>query len=157
VVLVNTGTPAAPESGAVRRYLRRFLSDRRIIEAPRWFWLPLLNGLILPLRAPRSAAKYRRVWLDEGGPLKVYTDRLVAVARELHAAVGAAHGSRVPYWAQPGGGLALAAAGVPHRAAAAVPADERHDHRRRYDQPPPRRQAASPAAPAERVPPRRRI
>lgn len=89
VVLVNTGTPDAPESGAVRRYLRRFLSDRRVIGAPRLVWLPLLNGLILPLRAPRSAAKYRSVWLDEGGPLKVHTERLgAALARELGAATG---------------------------------------------------------------------
>ncbi|MFO1265583.1 MAG: ferrochelatase, partial [Rubrivivax sp.] len=90
VVLVNTGTPDAPASGPVRRYLRRFLSDRRVIDAPRAFWLPLLNGVILPLRAPRSAAKYRSVWLEDGGPLKVYSDRLgAALARELHAASGA--------------------------------------------------------------------
>ena len=116
VVLVNTGTPAAPESGAVRRYLRRFLSDRRIIEAPRWFWLPLLNGLILPLRAPRSAAKYRSVWLDAGGPLKVYSDRLgVAIARELHAAVGAVPTEVAYLYSEPGVAAAfgaLAAAGV---------------------------------------------
>ena len=103
VVLVNTGTPDAPVSGAVRRYLRRFLSDRRVIEAPRWFWLPLLNGVILPLRAPRSAAKYRSVWLEDGGPLKVYSERLgAALARELHAAVGAVP-VRVAYlYADPG-------------------------------------------------------
>ncbi len=116
VVLVNTGTPAAPESGAVRRYLRRFLADRRIIEAPRWFWLPLLNGLILPLRAPRSAAKYRKVWLDEGSPLKVYSDRLgQAVARELHAAVGAVHTQVAYLYSEPGVAAAfgaLAAAGA---------------------------------------------
>jgi ferrochelatase len=120
VVLVNTGTPSAPASGAVRRYLRRFLSDRRVIEAPRWLWLPLLNGVVLPLRAPRSAAKYRSVWLAEGGPLKVYTDRLgAALARELHAAVGAVP-VRVAYlYSEPGVSAAfaeLAAAGV-HRIA----------------------------------------
>ena len=116
VVLVNTGTPAAPASGAVRRYLRRFLADRRVIEAPRWLWLPLLNCLILPLRAPRSAAKYRKVWLDEGGPLRVYSDRLAAaVARELHAAVGEVPTEMAYLYSEPGVPAAfarLAAAGV---------------------------------------------
>jgi ferrochelatase len=110
VVLVNTGTPAAPGSGAVRRYLRRFLSDRRVIEAPRWFWLPLLNAVILPLRAPRSAAKYRSVWLEEGGPLDVYSRRLgEALARELHAAVGAVPVQVAYLYSEPGVSAAFAA------------------------------------------------
>ena len=116
VVLVNTGTPDAPASGAVRRYLRRFLSDRRVIEAPRAFWLPLLNGLVLPLRTPRSAAKYRSVWLEEGGPLRVYSDRLGAVlARELHVATGAVPVQVAYLYSEPGVGAAfeaLAHAGV---------------------------------------------
>ncbi|MFO1409271.1 MAG: ferrochelatase [Steroidobacteraceae bacterium] len=116
VVLVNTGTPDAPASGPVRRYLRRFLSDRRVIDAPRAFWLPLLNGVILPLRAPRSAAKYRSVWLEDGGPLKVYSDRLgAALARELHAAVGAVPVQVAYLYSEPGvpaAFAALASAGV---------------------------------------------
>ncbi|MCC7462386.1 MAG: ferrochelatase [Gammaproteobacteria bacterium] len=116
VVLVNTGTPDAPQSGAVRRYLRRFLSDRRVIEAPRWFWLPLLNAVILPVRAPRSAAKYRRVWLEDGGPLQVHCGRLAAaLARELHAAIGVVPVQIAYLYSGPGVSAAfaaLAAAGV---------------------------------------------
>ena len=62
VLLVNTGTPAQPRSGAVRSFLRPFLSDRRVIELPRLLWLPLLYGLVLPLRAPLSARKFRLIW-----------------------------------------------------------------------------------------------
>lgn len=73
IVLVNTGTPAEPRSGAVRRYLARFLSDRRVVELPRLLWLPLLYGLVLPLRAPRSAHRYRLIWNSEGSPLRVHS------------------------------------------------------------------------------------
>jgi ferrochelatase len=84
VLIVNTGTPQAPSSGAVRRFLRRFLSDRRVIELPRLLWLPLLYALVLPVRAPRSAAKYREIWREEGSPLLFNTQRLrEALVREL--------------------------------------------------------------------------
>jgi protoporphyrin/coproporphyrin ferrochelatase len=73
ILLVNTGTPAEPRSGAVRRYLARFLSDRRVVELPRLLWLPLLYGLVLPLRAPRSAHRYRLIWKSEGSPLRVHS------------------------------------------------------------------------------------
>lgn len=83
-LLVNTGTPAAPRSAEVRAFLRRFLSDRRVVELPRALWLPLLRGVILPRRGPRSAHKYARIWLPEGSPLFVYNSRLTAaLAREL--------------------------------------------------------------------------
>jgi ferrochelatase len=83
-LMVNTGTPEAARSGAVRHFLRRFLSDPRVIELPRILWLPLLYGLILPLRAPRSARKYREIWREEGSPLLLNTSRLrEALAREL--------------------------------------------------------------------------
>lgn len=110
VVLVNTGTPDAPESGAVRHYLRRFLSDPRVIETPRWLWWPLLNGVILPLRAPRSAAKYRSIWRDDGSPLRVYGERLgEALARALHDAVGAVRVEVANLYSQPGVAEAFAA------------------------------------------------
>ena len=51
LVLVNLGTPEAPTAGAIRRYLREFLSDRRVVDLPRWLWWPLLNLVILPLRS----------------------------------------------------------------------------------------------------------
>jgi ferrochelatase len=78
VLLVNTGTPTAPDATAVRRFLRPFLSDPRVVELPRWLWLPLLYGVILPLRSPRSAANYRRVWLPGGSPLAVHSAALAA-------------------------------------------------------------------------------
>jgi ferrochelatase len=87
VLIVNTGTPEAATSAGVYRYLRRFLSDPRVIELPRALWLPLLYGLVLPLRSPRSAQKYREIWRDEGSPLLFYNSRLrEALARELGAA-----------------------------------------------------------------------
>jgi ferrochelatase len=83
-LIVNTGTPVAARSGAVRQFLRRFLSDPRVIELPRALWLPLLYGLVLPLRSPRSASKYREIWLEQGSPLLLNTARLrEALAREL--------------------------------------------------------------------------
>lgn len=84
VLLVNLGTPDAPTAPAVRRYLGEFLSDRRVVGLPRALWLPLLYGVILPLRSSRVAHKYASVWLPEGSPLSVYTRRLAqAVQREL--------------------------------------------------------------------------
>lgn len=83
LVLVNLGTPAAPTAPAVRRYLREFLSDQRVVDLPRWLWWPLLNLVILPLRSARVARKYASIWLDGGSPLAVYTRRLAeAVQRE---------------------------------------------------------------------------
>ena len=88
-LIVNTGTPQAPRAGAVWDFLRRFLTDRRVIELPALLWRPLLYGLVLPLRAPRSAAKYREIWREEGSPLLFHTSRLrEALARELGQARG---------------------------------------------------------------------
>jgi len=90
-LIVNTGTPQAPSAAAVYSFLRRFLSDQRVVELPRWFWRPLLYGLVLPLRSPRSAAKYREIWREEGSPLLYHTSRLrEALARELQSLRGAA-------------------------------------------------------------------
>ncbi len=71
ILLVNLGTPDEPTPKAVRQYLKAFLSDRRVVEAPRWLWWPLLNAFILPFR-PRPVAKaYQSVWTQEGSPLRV--------------------------------------------------------------------------------------
>jgi protoporphyrin/coproporphyrin ferrochelatase len=78
VLLVNLGTPDAPTYSAVQRYLREFLSDRRVINTSRWIWLPLLYGIILPLRPLRTLRKYRKIWMPEGSPLAVYSRRLTA-------------------------------------------------------------------------------
>lgn len=83
VLLVQLGTPEAPEPGATRRYLRAFLSDPRVVEIPRPVWWPILHGLVLPLRPRRSAAKYAEIWTDEGSPLAVYTARQAKLLRGL--------------------------------------------------------------------------
>ena len=75
VLFCNLGTPDAPTPGAVRRYLAQFLSDPRVVEIPQLAWLPLLYGVILPLRSAKSAAKYATIWTPEGSPLKTWTQR----------------------------------------------------------------------------------
>ncbi len=75
VLLVNLGTPGAPTSGALRRYLRQFLSDPRVVELPRWLWMPILWLLVLPVRPARSAAKYAAIWTPEGSPLALHSAR----------------------------------------------------------------------------------
>ena len=75
VLLINTGSPDAPEAAAVRRYLAEFLSDERVIELPKWKWWPILHGIILRVRPAKSAERYRGVWLPEGSPLIVHTRR----------------------------------------------------------------------------------
>jgi ferrochelatase len=75
VLLVNLGTPAQPTPEAVRPYLKEFLSDPRVVEIPRLVWWPILNGIILNTRPKQSAEKYRKVWMPEGSPLQVHTER----------------------------------------------------------------------------------
>ena len=76
ILIANLGTPDAPERKSVARFLREFLSDPRVVDLPRFLWLPLLNLVIIPLRAGRSAAAYREIWWPEGSPLLVLTERL---------------------------------------------------------------------------------
>lgn len=75
VLLINLGTPDAPEAAAVRRYLAEFLSDPRVIEIPRLAWLPILHGIILRTRPKKSAHAYKQVWTEEGSPLAAITKR----------------------------------------------------------------------------------
>ena len=90
VLVVNLGTPAAPETKAVRRYLAEFLSDPRIIELPRWLWNILLHGIILRVRPSRSAAAYREVWSDDDGSplLSISQQQVEALRHELGARFG---------------------------------------------------------------------
>ncbi len=88
IVLVNLGTPDAPTAPALRRYLKEFLSDRRVVEIPRALWLPILYGAILPFRSKQSAAKYATIWMDEGSPLRVHSERQTVLLREAMAARG---------------------------------------------------------------------
>ena len=76
VLLVNLGTPDSPSYFDVQRYLKQFLSDRRVIDTPRAIWLPLLYGVVLPFRPFKTAANYRKIWMPEGSPLAVYSRRL---------------------------------------------------------------------------------
>lgn len=76
VLLVNLGTPDEPTPKALRRYLREFLSDRRVVELPKVLWLPILHGVILPFRARSSAKLYQKIWRDEGSPLLHYSRQL---------------------------------------------------------------------------------
>ena len=81
VLLVNLGTPEAPTAGAVRRYLREFLLDPRVVQIPKIAWWPILNFVVLPIRAPKSAAKYASIWRSDGSPLRVYHERQVQLLR----------------------------------------------------------------------------
>lgn len=81
VMLVNLGSPDAPEAPAVRRYLKQFLSDPRVVEIPKPIWWLILNGIILNTRPKASAAKYESIWMPEGSPLKVHTERQVKLLR----------------------------------------------------------------------------
>ncbi len=69
ILLVNLGTPDAPTTEDVRRYLAEFLNDTRVVETPRWLWWFILHGIILRTRPKRSAKAYASVWTDEGSPL----------------------------------------------------------------------------------------
>ncbi|SCW68904.1 ferrochelatase [Sphingobium faniae] len=73
VLLINLGTPDAPDAGAVRRYLAEFLSDRRVVEIPQWLWQPILRGPILLTRPRKSAHAYAQVWTKDGSPLAFHT------------------------------------------------------------------------------------
>ena len=75
VVLVNLGTPDAPTTSAVRRYLKQFLSDKRVVEVPRLVWWFILNLIILPFRSGQSAKKYASIWTKDGSPLKIHTEK----------------------------------------------------------------------------------
>ena len=88
VLLANLGTPDAPERKPVARFLREFLSDPRVVDLPRFLWLPLLNGVIIPFRAGKSAAAYREIWWEEGSPLLVLTERLAAGLADALPAMG---------------------------------------------------------------------
>lgn len=82
VLLINLGTPDAPTAQALRPYLKEFLSNRRVIEVPRLIWWPILHGFILPFRPKQSAEKYAKIWMPEGSPLKVHTERQTKLLRE---------------------------------------------------------------------------
>lgn len=75
VLLVNLGSSDAPTPKALRRYLREFLLDRRVIDLPRWQWWPILFGIMLNTRPKKSAHAYETIWQPDGAPLLVMTQR----------------------------------------------------------------------------------
>ena len=81
VLLVNLGTPAAPTAKALRRYLKEFLSDPRVVEIARPVWWLILNGIILRTRPRKSAEKYAAIWGSEGSPLRMYTSKQAMLLR----------------------------------------------------------------------------
>jgi ferrochelatase len=96
VLLVQLGTPDAPTARALRPYLRQFLGDPRVIEAPRLLWWLVLNLFILPFRPARSAAKYRRIWdAATGSPLLYHTRRQAEALQEALPGVPVRFGMQV--------------------------------------------------------------
>ncbi len=85
LLLINLGTPDAPDPPAVRRYLAEFLSDPRVVEIPRLVWQPILRGAVLTTRPKKSAHAYAQVWREDGSPLAAITK---AQARALDGAFG---------------------------------------------------------------------
>ena len=82
VLLINLGTPDAPEERAVRRYLAEFLSDRRVVEIHPIAWKPILHGIILRTRPKKSAEAYNQVWTNEGSPLRAIAHRQAEALRK---------------------------------------------------------------------------
>jgi ferrochelatase len=102
VLVVNLGTPDDPSPGAVRRYLRQFLSDPRVVEIPRPIWLMILYGFILPFRPKRSAEAYEKIWTEDGSPLLRISEDITRSLRDkleqrfsgrVHAELGMSYGS----------------------------------------------------------------
>lgn len=87
ILYINLGTPDAPTASALRRYLKEFLWDPRVVEIPRPVWWLILNGIILNTRPRKSAEKYATVWTQDGSPLAVHTEKQ---AKLLRGALGAA-------------------------------------------------------------------
>lgn len=82
-LIVNLGTPKEPTPREVRKYLKLFLSDQRVIRTSSWLWQPLLRFIILPIRAPKSAKLYQNIWSDsKGSPLEYYTNRQASLLQK---------------------------------------------------------------------------
>ncbi|ODS24603.1 ferrochelatase [Candidatus Endobugula sertula] len=91
VLITNLGTPEAPTTAALRRYLAQFLSDPRVVEVPRILWKCILHAIILRIRPRRSAAAYASIWTDKGSPLIVYTQQQRDALSQSLAAIYGEH------------------------------------------------------------------
>ncbi len=86
VILVNLGTPESPTRKGIRKYLSQFLSDPRVIEIPRFIWIPVLYGFVLLSRPRKLESRYQRIWMKDGSPLAVYSQRQVTELTKLFSA-----------------------------------------------------------------------
>ncbi len=102
ILLTNVGTPDRPDEASLRDYLAEFLSDKRVIDYPRWLWRPILNGIILKKRPARSAELYNNIWLPEGSPLLIDMESIASKLEEdlnqnsefqFHIAIGMRYGN----------------------------------------------------------------
>lgn len=96
VLLVNLGTPDAPTTPAVKRYLKQFLSDPRVVDVPYWKWWFILRTMVLPFRSPRVAKLYSSIWQQDGSPLMVHSrNQQERLARQLAlpVALGMSYGT----------------------------------------------------------------
>jgi protoporphyrin/coproporphyrin ferrochelatase len=91
VLLTNLGTPDAPEPRSLRKYLKQFLSDPRVVELPRPLWWFILQVILL-VRPKRSAAAYKKVWTEEGSPLLVHTR---ALASAINSSLSGQYGGKL--------------------------------------------------------------
>jgi ferrochelatase len=105
VLLINLGTPDAPEVRAVRRYLAEFLSDRRVVEIHPLAWKPILHGIVLRTRPKKSAEAYNQVWTNEGSPLRAIAHRQAEALRHRMPDVSVHYAMR---YGNPGIAAALA-------------------------------------------------
>ena len=121
VLLCNLGTPDEPTAPALRRYLAEFLSDPRVVEIPRPIWWLILHGIILRTRPAKSAKKYASIWMPEGSPLRVWTEKQATLLRGHLGERG--HRLRA--------GQAQGRRRHPHPDPACLPAIQRHHHRQR--------------------------
>lgn len=83
ILLANVGTPDEPTPTAVRRYLKQFLSDPRVVEMPRLIWWFALHGFILRVRPARSAEGYRKIWTDKGSPLLLHSEEIAGALQSM--------------------------------------------------------------------------
>ena len=133
VLLLNLGTPDATDYWSMRRYLKEFLSDRRVIEVPRWKWWPILNGIILTVRPGRKGKDYAKIWNNERneGPLKTITrsqaEKLARAARRRAHRRRLGHALRQPDHRR-APRLAAGTGLRPHPAGAALSAVRRRHH-----------------------------
>jgi ferrochelatase len=94
ILLINLGTPDAPNARAVRRYLAEFLSDPRVVEIPAIAWKPILHGIILRTRPKKSAEAYKQIWTNEGSPLRAIAQRQTQALRKAFPDLGVHYAMR---------------------------------------------------------------